>query len=316
MRKLDRDIYITRQEYLKVIDEENPSSVLKNLDKEFSVRILGVIGSRLNLTDIVEKLDEYHFEKLLEFTKQCSDCGELPLVINGVFESYNVTLGLLEYRPGLKPRSLYLTTGIRDLEKILENRFVKYTNPYTSILVKSFLVDKRLRKNTVEWVFDSLKWGIVKNSLKYNWLIVNGVFYDLVLLRMCTISVLEDLVLRPLLISSTEYTYACKVLKTDIHAGLEYLERTRPVMNILVDIAETMIDLISGVELLDFLLHVTPSYLSNIVLYGNRVEYFMKNYYSLLRQLILLRFLFTSLYTGDYVLRDRLRKFIEKWVYP
>jgi len=254
-------------------------------------------GSHLSL---LKTLDDFHISRLHELVKQAKNTT-LATAVEGVYETYNATVGLINYFKGLKPTSFLPSMSLKHLEEYISTSRPRL-NPFVELLVKRCVRFKRVSRDDLARVFDNIRRDIVYSSTQYERLIA-GLLYDITLLRLCSIQELEEATFRPLLINYDEYLELCRLARVDIPSALDSTRRLRPIFSIISLMAEDVSKLSDKIEIFDFIATILPAYYANLMLHVYDSSELLKAYFLLLRQSVLLRLVLTSIVFNDEELK-------------
>lgn len=312
--------YVFKHEYLRMLGKDSVADALGEVSaKEFAPRALSVAKDRFApLHSIVRVVDEYHAEEMHKIASSCEGCKDFAMAVEGVLELYSAAVSAVNYRRGLRPVSFIPTRVALSAEAYLEGKPVVGLNPHAEALLAQCRERKEVRDEDILNAFERVKRDLGLHRVdNYRAYTIAGTLYDLVLLGLCNSRAFKEVPWQPALLSRSELEAACKALGGGTLQGLETAAKFRPLLGALADMWREAQALFRGPELVDFLAATAPAGLALLNLHGGgELELFLKRYLLMLRQSVLLRSALTFIYTRDSLAKDRLRGFIERWVYP
>ncbi|MEM4481466.1 MAG: hypothetical protein QXK88_02645 [Desulfurococcaceae archaeon] len=310
-----RNVYISKEEYLKMLNTNNLTEAIRAIvNKDFAPSTLRKLEElRIGLNSLMRDLDIYHASTLHQLVETCKTHREFAEAIEGILETLGAVVAFLSHERGLKPIG-YLPTFANVLVEFAATRKT-YPNKYVDLLSKAYFSRKALRGEDILRIYDYIL-RVIKRTEKYGVFIASGLLYDFTLLRLCSIIGFRDYTWRPLLVSLEEMSSACKSLEAGLSQTIEFLKRARPILSYACSMGMDIARFTYGYELLDLLAVSASSHYSAFSLHVMEPEVFLKNYLLIMRQSFLIRLVLSSIHLGDPSVKNELRAFIERWVYP
>lgn len=311
-----RELYVHKEEYIKILSTDNINEALKILQKDFTIKIVKSFGEKpISLNFALEIVDSYHINLISKLITEF-DVREYALSVDSILSTYTTITALMSVERGFRP-----VTYLPGLNPVIIEDYISGKrsqvdlNPYSEFLIKTFINHKELKVEEVLKIYDRIRRDVFK-KVNYRERIVIGFMYDLVLLRLCTIKDFRDVHWRPIIITEKDFSNICRLVTADLLSALDLYKKTRPLAYILSSIAFDVYKILNSDELLDFIIPVGPAYLSNLILRTEKTSIFLKDYFATLRQVALLRLALTLIHLRDESLKSALKTFIERWVSP
>lgn len=305
---------LTREDYLRLISAESRSTGLRSIyEKEFAPKLAKLAEERpADLSTLLHELDKYHTDMLLKVVNEDPD-NRVLVGVDALLRTYSLIPALLAHQKGLKPNTYISVPMIIPSELITQPRSAYSVNPLIVDILKDYISAGKLRPETIARSLDRISTAI-RTAKSYHEFLVSSLFYDMILVRLCSFREFREVLLRPLLITAQDLKGVCELASVDLQSALSVLKKTHPCMNTVVSVYEDSVRLVPPFEALDLSITVSTSFIATQILHSGNRSFSLKKYLLYLRQSTLLRTVLLLL--EEPTLRSDLRLFIERWIRP
>lgn len=304
---------VLKEEYCSMLSADTRSGSLRAIiDKEFAPKLIKIAEEFRDLSRILAEVDRYH-AILLTRILEAAKTERTVLAVDALVRTYSFLPAVIAHQMGFKPLSFIPIPGVGGLKENLDLTRFCVVNPLLSKLVSYYRSLDRLKPENVVKILDEIA-AVIKNSEYVHEYLVAGLYYDLVLIRLCSIHDLSGFEFKPLLMPVQGFREICKLTMSNIEQIPSALKRARPVISVASSIYEDSLRFLGRIEGLDLVAVMAPAYLASLILHVKPAESLLKYYLLYLRQSVLLKLVLV--FVEEPSVKPELRLFIERWVSP
>ncbi|MEM1618757.1 MAG: hypothetical protein QXE77_04320 [Desulfurococcaceae archaeon] len=304
---------VLKEEYCSMLSADTRSGSLRAIiDKEFAPRLIKIAEESRDLSRILAEVDRYHAILLTRILEE-TEAERTVLAVDALARTYSSVPALLTHQMGLKPLSYFPVPGVSSIKEYLESAQFYATNPFLSKLLGYYRSLGRLKPENLVKVLDEIAL-IIKDSEYVHEYLAAGLYYDLILLRLCSIHYFSDAEFKSLLIPAQELKDACKLVTSSPEQIIGILKKAHPATSVASSIYEDSLKFLGRIEGLDLVAVMAPAYLASQILHVKPAESLLKYYLLYLRQSVLLKLVLV--FVEEPSVKPELRLFIERWVSP